>query len=236
MESVQQQTYTHIQHIIVDGGSSDGTLEIAREYSDQRITVISERDHGIYDAMNKGAQKSKGDIICFLNADDYYSSPKIIENVVQRFAEDSVEVVYGDIEYVSPESPGRVTRKWESGPFRNGLFTLGWAPPHPAFFVRIHAFKKAEGFRLEYKLAADADLMMRMLEVASTKWSYIPQVMVKMRLGGATNNSLQNILRGNVEIWKSLKANGLRPKLMPFIMHKAVLKVRHALAGRSQPL
>lgn len=233
MESVQHQTYSHIQHIVVDGASSDGTLEIAREYTHRHVTVCSEKDHGIYDAMNKGARMAEGDIVCFLNADDYYSSPGVIEKVVRKFSEDSLEVVYGDLEYVPSGSSGRVVRTWQSGPFRSGAFSLGWAPPHPAFFARMSAFNEVGGFRLEYKLAADADLMMRMLEVENLKWGYIPEVLVKMRMGGATNNSLRNIVRGNCEIWRSLNSNGLQPRLLPFVVNKALLKARHKMARRN---
>ena len=231
LESVNSQTYDDIEHIIIDGCSSDKTLFVVNKYKGNKTIIVSEPDLGVYDAMNKGARLSNGDIICFLNADDYYITSKSIEKVVQRFTEDTFDVVYGDIEYVTSGTREVVSRKWKSGPFKKGLFSLGWAPPHPAFFTKMCAFNNAGGFRLEYRLAADADLMMRILEVQSKKSSYIPQVMVRMRLGGATNKSLRNILRGNIEIWKSLNANGLNPRLLSFTINKFLLKTRHTLAS-----
>lgn len=233
VDSVARQQYCDIEHIVVDGLSTDGTLDLLESKKDHIACLISEPDKGIYDAMNKGARVATGDVLCFLNADDYYASSFVIDSVVQKFTEESVEVVYGDLEYVRADNPACVARTWKSGAFRNGLFLLGWAPPHPAFFAKMSAFNEAGGFHLEYKLAADADLMMRMLEVENRKWGYIPEVLVKMRMGGATNNSLRNIVRGNCEIWRSLNSNGLKPRLIPFVLNKALLKARHTMAGRN---
>lgn len=231
LDSVASQTYPKVEHLLIDGGSKDGTLAIAREHGKHLYAIVSEPDRGLYDAMNKGARMAKGDIICFLNADDYYSSPVAIEKVVRKFSEDSFEVVYGDLEYVPSSSSGRVVRRWQSGPFRKGSFPLGWSPPHPAFFARMSAFHEVGGFRLEYKLAADADLMMRMLEVEHHKWGYIPEVLVKMRMGGATNQSWRNIVRQNREILQALQHNAIPYSLPSFVLHKLASRFWQRLAG-----
>ena len=238
MESVREQTYSHIQHIVVDGGSSDGTLEIVREYIDRRVTVRSEKDHGIYDAMNKGAKLSSGEVLGFLNADDFYAWHEALEHVASVFQDKSVDVCFGDVEYVDRHNPKLVLRYWQTGEFKQGRFALGWAPPHPAFFVRRSVFESAGGFNTNYKLASDNDLMMRVLECRAHKSKYLQEVLVKMRMGGETNKSFFNIVRGNREILRALKANGIEANMWMFLLRKAGLKINHYLAGllRNQPM
>lgn len=227
VESVAAQSYPEIEHIVIDGGSTDGTLDVLKSSNGRISRLVSEKDQGLYDAMNKGAGLSTGEVIGFLNADDVYASDRVISKVAECFNESSIGACYGDLEYVARSDTSQIQRRWTSGEFRPESFSQGWAPPHPAFFVRREHFASSGGFDLRLRVAADNDLMMRLLEVERIKCTYIPEVFVKMRSGGASNRSLRNILRGNLEIWRALSENGLKPRLFSFLGGKAAFKARH---------
>jgi glycosyltransferase involved in cell wall biosynthesis len=231
LKSVASQSYSGVEHLLIDGGSTDGTLSIARQYGTHLATCISEPDKGIYDAMNKGAPRSTGDVIAFLNADDFYASPYVIEKVAQIFQDESIEACYGDLQYVDQHNPDLILRYWQAGAFTLGKFASGWAPPHPAFFVRRSVFFEAGGFNLRYKLAADNANMMKILECMKSKSSYIPEVLVKMRTGGATNKNIKNIIRGNLEILNALNENGIKINIISYIFKKIALKMSQRIAG-----
>jgi len=235
IDSVASQDYPDIEHIVIDGGSTDGTLELLQSSNGRISRLVSEKDEGLYDAMNKGVGLCTGEVIGFLNADDLYSSGHVISKVAHCFEEPSIGACYGDLEYVARSDTSMVQRRWISGEFRQGLFAEGWAPPHPAFFVRRLHFAASGGFDLRFRVASDADLMMRLLEVARIKCAYIPEVFVKMRSGGASNQSLRNILRGNLEIWRALKSHGLRPNLVSFLARKAAFKAGHFVSAARAP-
>lgn len=230
VESVGAQSYPDIEHIVIDGGSTDGTLEVLKSVNGRISRLVSEKDDGLYDAMNKGAGLCTGEVIGFLNADDFYAQPDILEHVAAIFRDDTVDVCFGDLLYVDRHSPHLVRRHWEAGVFVPGRFASGWAPPHPTFFVRRSIFNEVGGFDTTYRLAADNDLMMRVLECRGHKCHYLPQVMVKMRTGGETNKSLRNIIRGNREILSALNANGIKVNVLSYALKKVALKIRHKLA------
>lgn len=209
IDSVAKQTHGDIEHIVVDGGSTDRTMEIVRSSGSVSV-LISEPDHGIYDAMNKGINMASGDVIGFLNADDFYAEPDVLEQVVKAFANLRVEACYGELVYVDSEDTARIIRYWQSSPFAEGCFERGWMPPHPTFFVRRSVYEQFGGFDLSYRLAADVELMMRLLAGKRIRAVYLPQVMVRMRLGGVTNKSLGNIYRQNCEVIRALTAHGMR--------------------------
>ena len=222
IRSVIEQTYDNIEHIIIDGGSTDATLDILRKYDDNIDYWVSEKDAGIYDAMNKGIALAKGDYIGMLNADDFYASPGVLTTVAAAFEKSGADCCYGDLCYVSQVDPTRTFRYWRSADFVPGSFKKSWSPPHPTFFVRRAVYQRLGGFDLSFKIAADVELMARYLEVARISSHYIPEVLVKMRLGGTTNRSLSNIFRQNAEIRRALSKNGLRSSLVSFVLNKLV--------------
>jgi len=235
LASVNAQTHPDVEQIIVDGGSTDATLAIVQAEGKRVSTVVSERDKGIYDAMNKGLKLACGEVVGLLNSDDFLDSPDVLATIAEAFADSSVDVVYGDLCYVLQHTPSQIVRYWRSGPFRPGSFARGWAPPHPTLYVRRELYERFGGFDLAYSLAADFELMVRFLEVHHVRVRYLPQVLVRMRLGGASNKSLRNIVRGNREIWRALHHHGLAGPMLGWIVHKALLRGRQFLSRPSPP-
>ncbi len=232
IESVLKQTYQEIEYIIIDGKSSDNTLEIIEEYKKyfkHRLKCLSEKDSGIYDAMNKGIALATGDIIGILNSDDLFVTDDVIRKVSQAFIENQdIDCLHADLYYVSKENTNNIVRYWKSGQLRE--FSKGWHPAHPTFFVRREVYEKFGLFDLNFKLAADFELMLRFIEKNQVKLYYLEEPIVKMRLGGATNKSIKNIFLGNIECYNAFKKNGIKvnlsypfyrllPKLKQFI-HK----------------
>ena len=213
--SVNKQDYTNIEHIIIDGGSKDNTLELIRNTPNRVKKIISEPDKGIYDAMNKGVALATGDIVGILNSDDFYNSNDVIAKVVKTFQEGEYEGVYGDLEYVDARNTNRVVRYWESQAYKEGLFKKGWHPAHPTFFVKKEVYDKYGNFNLKYKIGADYEIMLRFIEKNRIKVAYIPETLVKMRVGGASNQSIKNIIKANIECYNAWKDNGL--SILPFV-------------------
>jgi len=226
INSVISQTYKNFEYIIVDGNSTDGTLDIIEGYGDKISRCISEIDHGIYDAMNKGISVASGDIIGFLNADDVYYSSNVLENVVLAMSDQKVDACYSDLLYVERDNLERVIRYWRSSPFKSGLFSRGWVPAHPTFFVRKKTYEQYGSFNLEYKLAADFELMVRFLEREKINVLYIPKVFVKMRIGGSTNNSLINIVKQNIEIFRACKRSNVEISPILFLIRKFIIRLQ----------
>lgn len=219
--SVLSQCYSPIEYIIVDGGSTDGTLAIIARYRDRIVDVISEPDRGIYDAMNKGIARSTGAIIGFLNADDLYATPNAIALVVRNIVRAKAAGSYGDLLYFSSTS-GKTVRYWRGGAYRPGAFSRGWNPPHPTFFVRREWYAQWGGFDLSYTMGNDIELMMRLIEKKKMPVVYIPQLLVKMRLGGVSNRGIKNIVSQNKNIIQAAKKLGI-PFFVPlFIIGKIV--------------
>jgi len=198
------------ERIVVDGGSTDGTMDIVREYGAQIHRAVSEPDQGIYDAMNKGVRLASGEIVGILNADDFYVHDRVLEKVLQVFAEKGVDSVYGDLEYVSPVQTDKVVRRWKAGPFQTSDFLLGWMPPHPAFFVRKSVYEKYGLYRPEFISAGDYEMMLRLLYKHRISAAYLPEVLVRMRAGGVSNRSLRRRLAANREDRKAWEVNGLK--------------------------
>lgn len=207
---IASQKYANIEHIIVDGLSKDNTLDIVKEFS-HVAKVISEKDKGIYDAMNKGVQLATGDIIGILNSDDFYTDPSVLEKVAAAFKDPAVEAVYGDLQYVKQDDVQVVTRTWKSGKFEKRYLYYGWMPPHPTFFVRRYIYDKCGLFNTTLRSAADYELMLRVLLKFDACAQYIPEVLVKMRVGGASNASLKNRIKANKEDAMAWKLNDLKP-------------------------
>lgn len=209
LESVQNQNI-RAEHIIVDGGSRDNTLVIARSYK-HVSNIISEKDRGIYDAMNKGIASASGDVIGILNSDDFYADDQVLTKVNDVFKDPSVESCYGDLQYVDSFNTEKATRKWKSGKYRRGAFFWGWMPPHPTFFVRRSVYERYGNFNLDLGSAADYELMLRFLVKHRISSVYIPEVLVKMRTGGVSNNSIKSRLKANRMDRLAWTVNGLSP-------------------------
>lgn len=218
--SVARQSYPHAEHIIIDGASTDGTLDIINRHRNKFSKIVSEPDGGIYDAMNKGIRLATGDVVGFLNADDVYSDANVLGEIADTFEDATVGACYGDLVYMD-ESLSRVVRYWKSRPYRDGLFEKGWMPAHPTFFVRRAAFERYGDFDPAFRLQSDFDLTMRFLSICKIKSVYLPKVLVKMRLGGATNKSAANVIKGNIEAYRICRKNGLR--VTPFFIVTKIL-------------
>lgn len=207
LDSVFAQTHDDVELIVIDGGSTDGTIEVLRPYIDKLAILVSEPDHGIYDALNKGIQLATGEVVGFLHSDDLYANPGVLQRIAQAFEGEDVGVVYGDLLYVQKDAPDRVVRTWRAGQFTPARLAQGWMPPHPTFYVRRETYAELGGFDTSYHIAADYDCMLRFLKRGGIRVSYIPEVLVKMRTGGMSNRSLRNILHKSAEDYRALKQN-----------------------------
>lgn len=223
LDSVANQSHDNIEHIVIDGGSTDGTLTLLNSKRKNLAILISEPDNGIYDAMNKGIAFARGDIVGILNSDDFYVNDQIISNVNKIFTDDpSLGACYADLVYVDRHKAQKTIRYFKSSKFVKGLFAKGWNPPHPTFFVRRSIYNKFGLFNLNYRLASDIDLMFRFLEIHKIKTKYVPEIWVKMRLGGTTNKSLKNIFKQNQEVLKAFREQGLRINTISFLINKII--------------
>jgi len=217
IRSVISQDYHDIEYILIDGASQDNTLEIAQQYVSGIAKIISEPDEGIYDAMNKGVRNATGDLIGILNADDVFAHREVISRVVETMKAGNTDACYADLKYVSRENPGKVVRYWKSGQYVKSAFLNGWMPPHPTFFLKKELYFKYGVYRTALRSSADYELMLRMLYKFDVKTSYLPEVVVHMKLGGQSNVSLRNRLRANNEDRLAWKLNELKPARLTFI-------------------
>ena len=207
IESVARQGFKNVQHIIIDGGSTDDTLKIIKNFGDRISILISEPDQGIYDAMNKGISLADGDVIGTLNADDYLADDGILTDIATAFMENPIDVVYGDLDYI--DSRGNIVRKWLSGKYKAGKFNWGWMPPHPTFYCRKDLFVKFGSFKLDYGSAADYELMLRYIHVQKVTVHYLNKVFIKMVIGGVSNKNLKNRLKATLYDLKAMRNNGI---------------------------
>jgi len=208
LRSVLQQTYENFEYIIQDGCSTDGTLDIVARHADPRMRVFSEPDAGIYDALNKAISKATGDIIGIVHADDFLASPTVLEKVAQVMADPSVDGVYGDLEYVLPDNPDSVIRYWRAGEYTPKLLKRGWMPPHPTLYLRREVYEQWGAFDTSYAISGDYEAILRWLVRGKIRLHYIPEVLVKMRLGG-TSNRLRNLWRKDVESLRAMRHHGV---------------------------
>ncbi len=206
LDSVLAQSHPDVELIVIDGGSTDGTLDVLQGYADRIAVLVSEPDQGIYDALNKGIKFATGEVVGFLHSDDVFADDDSLARVASGFIGEEIDAVYGDLVYVGRDNPQRVVRYWKAGMFTMGRLREGWMPPHPAFYAKRQAYERLGGFDTRYRIAADYDCMLRFLS-SGIMTVYVPHVLVKMRLGGESNRSLGNMLQKSREDYRALKAN-----------------------------
>lgn len=230
IKSVLGQSYSNIEYIIVDGGSNDGTVDIIRRYEDRICCWISERDQGIYDAMNKGVALANGDYIGMLNADDFFTSEKSIQKIVNRLVEDNLDAVFSQLDIVDPDDTNRILRKYRVASFNSCMLRIGVMPPHPTFYCRKSCYDKLGSmpFKTNYKIAADFELLVRLLLTQHISWGYIPETTVNMRAGGISSDNYKSRFQLNHEIIRACKENGLYTNLL-FLLLKLPLRLWECL-------
>ena len=225
ISSVFSQDYDNIEYIIIDGASKDGTVNIIEEFSNiYNFKYISEPDNGIYDAMNKGLSFATGDIVGFLNSDDFFSNERIISTVAKIMQNHFVDACYGDLIYVDKVHAKKIIRFWKSKSYSPGLCLSGWMPAHPTFYLRKSIYDTFGYYDTNYKLQSDFEMMIRLFEIKKITSVYIPIVMVCMRIGGASNARLSNIIKGNIEAIESCRKHGFKAGYL-FVIKKFLSRI-----------
>jgi len=220
-----------LEYIVVDGGSTDHTMDVLAPYRKEVATLISEPDKGLYDAMNKGLAAATGEVVGILNADDFYADAEVLADVAQAFLNPDVDAVYGDLHYVDAQDPQKVVRRWKAGKYQPGAFRRGWMPPHPALFIRRSCYRQWGGFTQTLRSAADYELMLRFIHRHGMRLHYLPRTLVHMRAGGVSNASLGHRLRAHREDWKAWRMNGYLPS--PFALLAKPLRKLPQFLSRS---
>lgn len=212
IRSVVSQTYPHVEYLIIDGQSTDDTLTIIDRYRDKINVLVSEKDQGLYDALNKGIALATGEVIGILHSDDFYLHDRVLENYASVFLEQKSDAVYSDLYYVDKNDTDKIIRKWKSGEYQPGSFINGWMPPHPTFFVKKEIYLRYGTFNLSFKSAADYELMLRFIHKHQIPLAYLPEYTIKMRVGGKSNKNIQNRVNANLEDRRAWEINDLTPR------------------------
>ncbi|WP_062270075.1 glycosyltransferase family 2 protein [Endozoicomonas arenosclerae] len=226
IKSVLSQSYKNIEYIIIDGGSTDGTLSIIEKYRAFIDCFISEPDDGLYDAMNKGINHATGEVIGILNSDDIFQDSSVISLIASNLNDQEVDGCYADLVYVQQHDLTKVVRLWKSCEYHDDLWSTGWAPAHPTFFAKSNLYTQYGLFDVSNRLAADYELLIRIIGKGKINIKYIPEVLVRMRLGGETNKSIVNIIKQNIEIFRAAKRNGFNFSMVKFIFSKLKIKMK----------
>ena len=231
INSVVSQTYPNIEYIIIDGGSTDGTIELIESYGKKVTKFISEPDKGIYDAINKGIRLATGDILGILNSDDFFYNNTVIERVVESFKKGNIDSVFGDVQFVDPVKTSKVVRYYSSKNFKISKFRFGFMPAHPSFYAKRDLFEKLGYYKTDYKIAADFELMIRFLKINRVRYKYLEMPFVSMRRGGVSNKSIRSNYILNSEIARACKENGIKTNYF-FIYSKYFLKLFEFLGNK----
>lgn len=221
LDSVRKQSYDNLEYIIIDGNSSDKTVDIIKKNSDIISKWVSEPDKGLYDAMNKGIKMATGDIVGIINSDDFYLDENVISDIVHEFKNNKVDSVHAELYYVDQFDTNRIVRHWKTGDHSLGAFQKGWHPAHPTLFLKREIYEKYGHFNLQFKLAADFELMCRFFEKHKITSIYLNRPLIKMRLGGATSKNLKNIINQNKECYRAFKINNI--PVSPFYVINRIL-------------
>jgi glycosyltransferase involved in cell wall biosynthesis len=209
LHSIAKQSHAEIEHIVVDGGSSDNTMDAVRVHGTRVSHSMSEPDRGIYDAMNKGIAVATGDIIGFLNADDHYAHPGVLAKVHQMFADTSVDMVFGDVAFFHPAKPDQPTRRYRSDRFKPSRISWGWMPAHPALFARRSVFEATGPFQINFRIAGDFEWVARAFQNKTLRYAYLPEVLVHMQTGGISTQGWRSTLLLNREVMRACRDNGI---------------------------
>jgi glycosyltransferase involved in cell wall biosynthesis len=217
LRSVADQEWERVEHIVVDGASTDNTSDILERFRSRLAYVISEPDMGIYDAMNKGLVQAHGDIICFLNADDSYASNKVLSHVAQLMNEQSLDAVIGDVGFFHEKDPGRMIRRYRSDRFTPGRLAWGWMPAHPALFLRREVVQRVGHFKTDYRIAGDFEFIVRAFHGQSLRYRHLPEILVRMQTGGVSTGGWRSKLILNQEVIRACRENGLKTNVFKVI-------------------
>ncbi|KQU99718.1 family 2 glycosyl transferase [Devosia sp. Root105] len=207
LQSLAAQTYKNVEHLVIDGGSSDNTMELARSDHFANRVVLTEPDDGLYDALNKGVAKASGDVIGILHSDDVLASADVLESIAREFRDPTVLAVYGNLIYETREAPHKIIRYWHSGEFTLPKLRRGWMPPHPTLYLRRSVYERFGGFDCSYRIAADYDFVLRILPRIADEVRYLDKLFVRMKVGGTSNRSIQNIIAKSAEDLRALRSN-----------------------------
>ena len=209
LRSVVQQTYPHVEHILIDGGSSDDTVALARLQGRAGMVIVSEPDQGIYDAMNKGLRRATGDVVAFLNADDYYAHADVLADVARLLEVENLDAVLADAEFFHPDNPQKSVRRYRSDRFTPQRMAWGWMPAHPGLFLRRKVVQEVGEFKTNYRIAGDFELIARIFAGNKRIYRHLPQVVVRMRTGGVSTGGLRNTICLNQEVMRACRENGI---------------------------
>lgn len=227
--SVAGQDWPNIEHIVIDGASTDGTAEVIDQFRACLAHVVSEPDHGIYDAMNKGLNRGTGEIVCFLNADDYYADNAVLTRVARRMQEDELDALFGDIIFFNESDLGRSIRYYRSAFFHPKRLAWGWMPAHPSLFMKREIYQQLGGFKSDYRIAGDFEFIARAFTSRQLRYGYIPEVLVKMQSGGvSTAPGFKGRIRHNQELLRACRENGITTNVFK-ILSRYPLKIREWL-------
>jgi glycosyltransferase involved in cell wall biosynthesis len=217
LQSVAQQDFSEIEHIVIDGASTDGTKEILERFRSRLSYLVSEPDNGIYDAMNKGLAYTTGDIVCFLNADDQYASTNVLSKVASQIKDHNIDALIGDVSFFHQENLSRTVRRYRSDRFSPERLAWGWMPAHPALFLRKEVVRRVGLFRIDYRIAGDFEFIVRVFHGHEVRYQHIPDVLVHMQTGGASTGGLRAKIRLNQEVLRACRENGLNTNLLKIL-------------------
>ncbi len=214
---MQAQTHPDIEHIVVDGASTDGTLALIRAHQTGSMRLISEPDQGIYDAMNKGLAEATGDVVCFLNADDIYAGTDVLARVVEQMSQEHLEALFGDVAFFHAGSPQQTVRRYSSRSFSPERIAWGWMPAHPALFLRREVYERTGSFRTDFRIAGDFEFVARAFTKKTLRYRHFPEVLVRMRTGGISTEGWNNTLLLNREVLRACRENGIQTNTMKIL-------------------
>ncbi len=230
LQSVAKQDWRNVEHIVIDGGSSDGSVEILEAFRSRLAFLVSESDTGIYDAMNKGLAHASGEVICFLNADDQYATENVLTFVATKMQEHKADALMGDVGFFHENNPNRMVRRYRSSRFAPERLAWGWMPAHPALFIRNEVFRRVGGFNTSYRIAGDFEFVVRAFHGRNLNYIHLPEVLVHMQTGGASTGGLRSKIMLNREVLRACRENGLHTNVIkilskyPFKLLEMVLR------------
>jgi glycosyltransferase involved in cell wall biosynthesis len=217
LQSVADQDWPKVEHIVIDGGSTDGTAVILERFRSRLAHVVSEHDKGIYDAMNKGLDRASGDIICFLNADDQYESAHVLARVAAQMSEHKLDALLGDVVFFHENDPGRTVRRYRSDRFSPDRLAWGWMPAHPALFLHKKVVQRVGRFKTDYRIAGDFEFIVRAFHGQPLRYRHLPEILVRMQVGGASTGGWRAKICLNKEVLRACRENGLRTNMLKIL-------------------